>query len=106
MNYAQDDTDDLLAKVSSGDAFARDAVFDRSQARWRRAIRLRLNQRLSSRVDPSDVVQKALLDAARKLDQFISERPLPFYPWLRQVALDRLQKVHRLFADSATRGRS
>ena len=51
-------------------------------------VAVRLDRRLAARVDPSDVVQEALADAApRPLDDYLRDRPLPFYPWLRQARL-------------------
>jgi RNA polymerase sigma-70 factor (ECF subfamily) len=58
-------------------------------------VALRLDRRLAARIDPSDVVQEALADADRKLDDYAHRRPLPFYPWLRQLAWDRLIAIHR-----------
>jgi RNA polymerase sigma-70 factor (ECF subfamily) len=57
-------------------------------------VSARLDRRLTARLDPSDVVQGALADAARKLPDYLRERPLPFYPWLRQLAGERLAKFH------------
>jgi len=42
------------------------------------------------------VVQEALAEAAQKLSDYLRRRPLPFYPWLRQLALERLIGLHRL----------
>ena len=56
---------------------------------------VRADPRLAARVDPSDVVQEALTDAAGKLDRYLRTKPLPFYPWLRQLALERLANLHR-----------
>jgi RNA polymerase sigma-70 factor (ECF subfamily) len=58
-------------------------------------VAVHMDRRLAARVDPSDVVQEALLDAARSLDGYLRERPLPFYPWLRRLAWDRLIEMHR-----------
>jgi RNA polymerase sigma-70 factor (ECF subfamily) len=58
-------------------------------------VAFRLDRRMAARVDPSDVVQEALADAARKLSAYLRDRPLPFYPWLRQIAWDRLVELHR-----------
>src|SRR5262249_55179628 len=63
--------------------------------RLRRMVALRLDRRLAARLDPSDVVQEALAEAARLLPDYLRERPLPFYPWLRQLAGERLAKLHR-----------
>jgi RNA polymerase sigma-70 factor (ECF subfamily) len=57
-------------------------------------VAVRLDPRLNSRVDPSDVVQDVLLEASRTFDGFLRDRPLPFYPWLRQLAWQRLYDLH------------
>ena len=54
-----------------------------------------MDTRLLSRVDPSDIVQEALIDAAKQLDHYLRDRPLPFYPWLRSLAWNRLVDLHR-----------
>ena len=33
--------------------------------------------------------------ACRKLPDYASDRPLPFFPWLRQIAWERLVELHR-----------
>jgi RNA polymerase sigma-70 factor (ECF subfamily) len=40
-------------------------------------------------------VQEVLVDAHRHLDDYLRERPLPFYPWLRQLAWQRLVKLQQ-----------
>src|SRR5262249_20936896 len=63
----------------------------------------RLDRRLAARVDPSDVVQEVLAEADQKLDRYLRERSLPFYPWLRQLALERLTVLHRRHVRAARR---
>src|SRR5262245_4031838 len=58
-------------------------------------VAVRLDRRVAARVDPSDVVQEALTTAARGLDDYLRDRPLPFYPWLRRLAWLRLTDAHR-----------
>src|SRR5262245_58062910 len=89
------DTNRLLDEVSRGDASARSRLLDRHRGRLRRMVAIRLDRRLSARLDPSDVVQEALADAGRKLDNYLRDRPMPFYPWLRQLAWERLVKLRR-----------
>jgi RNA polymerase sigma-70 factor (ECF subfamily) len=54
-----------------------------------------MDRRLAARVDPSDVVQDALAEADRRLTDYLVREPLPFYPWLRRLALDRLGDLYR-----------
>src|SRR5690242_20250930 len=89
------DTDELIRLARRGDASARDRLLARHRPRLRRMIRLRFDRRLVTRVDPSDVVQETLAEAARRLEEYLHRPPLPFYPWLRQIALDRLLDLRR-----------
>jgi RNA polymerase sigma-70 factor (ECF subfamily) len=104
MNDARyPDSSALLSFASAGDAGARDHLLARHRDRLRRMIAVRLDPRLAPRVDPSDVVQDALAEAARRLDDYLAEPPLPFYPWLRQIAVDQLGMAHRRHARAARR---
>jgi len=95
MPLKSPDTDELLRRTSHGSAAARDQLLMRHRNRLRKLIAYHMDRRLAARVDPSDVVQDVLIEAARKLPEFMEERPLPFYPWLRQIACDRLIELHR-----------
>jgi RNA polymerase sigma-70 factor (ECF subfamily) len=89
------DTDELVTLAGAGDPGARDDLFARHRDRLRRMVTVRIDTRLAARVDPSDVVQDTLAEAHRKLDAYLRDRPLPFYPWLRQIAHDRLAALYR-----------
>lgn len=54
-----------------------------------------MDTRLLARLDPSDVVQEAMAEAYRELPDYLERRPCPFYPWLRQIAWQRLIDLHR-----------
>jgi RNA polymerase sigma-70 factor (ECF subfamily) len=89
------DTEQLLQRAGQGDAEARDHLLTRYRARLRAAVAVRLDRRLAPRVDPSDVVQETLAEAARRMPDYLRDRPIPFYPWLRQLAMDRVIDLHR-----------
>jgi RNA polymerase sigma-70 factor, ECF subfamily len=89
------DTDELLRSAGLGDEAARTELLARHRDRLRRMVAIRIDRRLAARVDPSDVVQEALADAALGLSGYLRDRPLPFYPWLRQVAWLRLVHLYR-----------
>jgi RNA polymerase sigma-70 factor (ECF subfamily) len=92
---ATGDTEQLLQRVADGEDAARDELLERYRGRLRRMVAVRFDPRLAARVDPSDVVQETLAEAAVLLDRYLHERPLPFYPWLRQMAQRRLVELHR-----------
>src|SRR5262245_23269775 len=79
------------------DASAADwaAVLEEHRPRLRRLVALRLDRRVRRRVDPSDVIQETLFEAARRQRQFQSGPPIPLYLWLRRLAGERLIMMHR-----------
>jgi RNA polymerase sigma-70 factor (ECF subfamily) len=95
MPHSEPNTEQLLDAASQGDEQARDQLLARYRPRLRRMVAVRLDRRCAARVDPSDVVQEALTNAARGFDAYLRDRPLPFYPWLRRLAWLRLTDAHR-----------
>jgi len=94
-NPSDPDTEALLTAAGRGDGLARGRLLERHQQRLKRMVAVRLDRRLAARVDPSDIVQDTLAKADRLLSDYVRARPLPFYPWLRQIAADRLADAHR-----------
>lgn len=88
-------TEDLLARVRDGDRLASNQLLDNHRARLRQVVSIRMDPRLSARVDPSDVIQEVMLEASQKLDKYHELEDFPFFSWLRQIAWERLMKLHR-----------
>ena len=93
----------LLQRARTGERQAFEELFELHRMYLRRLVVLRLDPRLRARVDPSDVVQEAQLEAARRLADYLEKPPLPFRLWLRQIAWDRVLKAHRTHAETARR---
>jgi len=89
------DLDGLIGQASRGDAQARMELLSRYRGRLRQMVAARLDRRLAPRLDPSDVVQEALAVASVRLEDYLRERPISFYPWLRQIAWERLLDLQR-----------
>jgi RNA polymerase sigma-70 factor, ECF subfamily len=96
MNTAsQPDTEELIELTARGRTDARQQLLVRHRKRLVKMVAVRLDRAVAARVDPSDVVQEVLAQAAQHLDEFLRTRPLPYYAWLRQFAWERLVKLHR-----------
>jgi RNA polymerase sigma-70 factor (ECF subfamily) len=95
MSSPLEDTEDLVGRAAAGEDAAREQLLTRHRARLRQSIALRMDRRLAARIDASDIVQEAMADAANKLSNYLLHQPLPFYAWLRQLALERLIEMHR-----------
>src|SRR3954449_12976661 len=89
------DIDGLLDRARRGARGAFEELFARHRAYLLRFIESRLDPKLRRRVDPSDIVQEAHLEAVRRLGQYLEQSAMPFRLWLRQIAYDRLLKARR-----------
>src|SRR6516164_10830849 len=86
---------DLLRRAACGDERALAALFTHHRERLRRMVRLRLDRRLYGRIDPSDVLQEAYIDFARRFPEYAAHPALPFYLWLRALTGQKLIDLHR-----------
>ena len=55
----------------------------------------RMDRAVQRRVDASDIVQDVLVEANRRLGDYLSNPTMPFGLWLRHMARDRLIDAHR-----------
>jgi RNA polymerase sigma-70 factor (ECF subfamily) len=93
----------LLEQARAGDAGAVDQLLARHRPYLRQLVGLRLDPQLRARVDPSDVVQEAHVEAVRRLAGYLRQPELPFRLWLRQITYDRLLMVRRRHVGAARR---
>jgi RNA polymerase sigma-70 factor (ECF subfamily) len=95
MTPEDSDAEGLLARARGGCQAAVEQLLARHRDRLRRMVAVRLDDRLAARIDPSDVVQDTLAIASEQLHDYLRDAPLPFYPWLRQIACNRLADLCR-----------
>jgi RNA polymerase sigma-70 factor (ECF subfamily) len=100
------ETGRLLGKARAGDREAVEELFTRHRPYLLRLVAMRLDPQLRPRVDASDVVQEAQLEAARRLECYLQEPALPFRLWLRQLTYDRLLMLRRFHLGAARRSLS
>jgi RNA polymerase sigma-70 factor, ECF subfamily len=104
LDAGSGDGDALIRRAGAGDRQALAVLFHRHRKRLRQMVRLRLDQRLQGRVDPSDVLQEAFLDLAEKLPEYARQRSeIPLFLWLRLVTGERLLRIHRQHLGAAMR---
>ena len=95
MANQSSDTCDLIERARAGDQEARNEIFARHRDRLHRMVELRLDARLQSRIDASDVIQDAYLEVAERLDEYLRHPTLPIFLWLRLVVSERLITLPR-----------
>lgn len=94
MTESISDTESLLVRAERGDDDAANQLLQLHRNRLRQMVSVRLDPGVRGRIDPSDVVQEALVQATRQLPKYLRERPVAFYPWLRRIAWEQLVHLH------------
>src|SRR5439155_5703175 len=89
------DSEARLRRARDGDPRALAELFEHYRDRLRQMVRLRLDRRLYGRLDPSDVLQDAYLDFARRFPDYARAPSMPFYLWLRSLTGQKLIDLHR-----------
>ena len=83
---------------SLGEALSVERLADLYQQRreqLRRMIALRMDRRIQGRLDPSDVLQEAYLEATARLPEYQANPTLPPFVWLRFIVAQRLLILNR-----------
>jgi len=93
----------LLGRVRDGDAEAVNGLLARHRESIRRLVDRRMDRAMQRRVDASDIVQDVMLEANRRLGDYLANPTMPFQLWLRHMARDRLIDAHRRHRVAASR---
>ncbi len=86
---------ELARTTGQGDRELFGELLARHRDRLRRVVQLRLDRRLQGRIDPSDVIQEAYLEASARLADYLRDPSIPFFVWLRFLTVQRLGMLHR-----------
>jgi RNA polymerase sigma-70 factor (ECF subfamily) len=87
--------DELVRRAADGDPECWETLVGLSRPRLRRLVAFRLDPRLQGRVDPSDVLQDAYLEAWQDLGADLRQPAMPFFLGLRGIAENKLREIHR-----------
>lgn len=87
--------DELRGHSEVGGNVALNLFFSRYRSRLKHMVQLRMDRRLQGRIDPSDVLQDAFLDAVRHLEGYLAAPRVTPYLWLRYLVGMRLKALHR-----------
>ncbi len=70
-------------------------LFEHERDHLRKFLERRINRRLSSRIDASDIIQEVFFRAQRALPGYLSNPVVPPLTWLRHLSVQVLCEVHR-----------
>jgi RNA polymerase sigma-70 factor (ECF subfamily) len=95
MKDDKEETMRLVRRAADGDQEGWSELADRYRGRLQRMVLARLDRRLRRRVEASDIVQEACIEAAQHLADYLSDPKMPFYLWLRGIAGNKMLELHR-----------
>jgi RNA polymerase sigma-70 factor (ECF subfamily) len=85
----------LVARARAGDATALSDLLALHERTLLRMVELRFERGLRGRLEPADVVQEALAQAARRFPEWCDQTTYPFHVWLRLLASQALAEARR-----------
>lgn len=85
----------LLELASWGDHASLQKLFALHSEQLSRMIALRMDRRLTARIDVSDIIQEVHIEVWRCLPHYMQNSAQPFYFWLRGIAANKLLELHR-----------
>ena len=98
-----EETEHLLQSARGGDASAVNHLLEQHRQPVRRLVQMRLDRRVQQRVDVSDVVQEVMVEASKRLQNYLENPEMAFHLWLRQIAWDHIIDTYRRHRVSAKR---
>jgi RNA polymerase sigma-70 factor (ECF subfamily) len=95
MDQTPNEVTQLIVRLRAGDRHALAELFHSYRERLRRMVELRMDARLRTRLDASDVLQEAYIELAGDLDAYRADPKLPPLLWMRLHVGRRLTMLHR-----------
>jgi RNA polymerase sigma-70 factor, ECF subfamily len=86
---------EMLQQAKKGDTEAFEQLFGRYRDTLRQIVALRMDPRLRSRVDASDIIQDAQVVATQRFGDYLERQPVSFRVWLRQIVQDQVLMAYR-----------
>lgn len=93
----------LILQAKNGDEDALGKLLDQHRDQLRRLAETELSQKLSKRVDASDVVQQTYLSVCKKVEQFEGENLEEFVAWIFQIHRHNIKDAARAHTAVAKR---
>ncbi len=97
------DVDAAIRAARTGDNRPLGDLLQGYRRRLRRMVDIRMDPKLRARVDGSDVVQEALVEATARIDDYRPRHDHSFFLWLRFLTAQKLKQLERMHLGTAKR---
>ena len=98
-----ENSESLLQDAMKGDKAALGELFLLHRDHLVRIVRFRMDRRIQSRVDPTDVVQDTFAEATQRFPDYVDKPTMDFFLWLRFLTLQKLVQIHRFHLGAQAR---
>jgi len=89
------EAEQLHERAAAGDAGAWGALLTVHEERLRRVVAFRMDRRLQGRLDASDIMQEAFMEATARRGDYFARPTLPLFLWLRGIVANKIREFHR-----------
>jgi RNA polymerase sigma-70 factor (ECF subfamily) len=89
------EAEQLQERAAAGDAGAWGALLTAHEERLRRVVAFRMDRRLQGRLDASDIMQEAFMEATARRGDYFARPTLPLFLWLRGIVANKIRELHR-----------
>jgi RNA polymerase sigma-70 factor (ECF subfamily) len=89
------DAEAMLKRAAAGDAPAWGALLTAHEQRLRKVVAFRMDRRLQGRLDVSDILQEAFVEATARRTDYFARPALPLFLWLRGIVANKIRELHR-----------
>lgn len=84
-----------IDRLRTGGQEALAQLYQEHRGRLRRMVDLRIDGRLTKRIDASDVLQDGFVDISKRLDEYLEDPAMPVFVWMRFLVAQQLAAVQR-----------
>jgi len=98
-----EDESQILEHARAGQIEGVGQLLESYWPRLARMIAVRMDPRIKRRVDASDILQATFVDVTRRLATYFEREDIPFFVWVRFLALQKLTEYHRRHLGTAAR---
>lgn len=88
-------SDLLVHDLKSNGQMELSRLMELQRQHLRRFVECRINQKVASRLDASDIIQEVYIRAYRGLDTYLVDPEIPPMVWLRRLSKQILSEAHR-----------
>jgi len=91
----EDSDEDLLRLALSGNTLALGELFRRYEPILRKTVSKRIDPRIASRLDVSDVIQEVQVEVVRRLQEFSGNSEITLLDWMRFLTKQKMAEIVR-----------